>query len=81
MYFFAVAFGVFGAGVSALSAVAFLLARPVSPPQEAVQALWGLAALVGVIIMALGFILAALIELKQPRDEKSEVPADELPPE
>ena len=81
MYFFAVAFGVFGAGVSALSAIVFLLSRPVSPPQEAVQALWGLAVLVGVIIMALGFILAALLELKQPQEVRSEPLIDELPPE
>ena len=81
MYFFAVAFGVFGAGVSALCTIVFLLSRPVSPPQEMVQALWGLAALVGIIIMALGFILGALLELKQPEDDNSNLPIDELPPE
>ena len=78
MHFFAVAFGVFGAGVSALSMVVFLLSRPTSPPQEMVQALWGLAALVGVVIMALGFILRALLDLREPQEDKVEFPIDEL---
>ena len=81
MYFFAVAFGVFGAGVSALSLAIFLLSRPASPPQEMVQALWGLAALVGIIIMALGFILRALIEIARPEDKIPDGAPDAFHPE